>query len=149
MAKPLQRPAVAPANKASQDVEVQRKKKGTVQLNNRGWVIAGCAGRQRWLSDMREGVQHWLDVSISKFAMQHKPDWQNVIDALASKWDYVGHPDGIATKCLERHARDIMKNDRYMLHDIWKKGNCDPRMPAPSICDAIQWSKLIKNFQSE
>lgn len=148
-ANPSTKPGVVPNNNASVEVEVRQMKKGIVEINDIGWVVAKCPGRQRWLADMREGVQRWLDVSISKFAMQHRTDWQNVIDGLAAKWEYVGNPDGIAVECLERHAGNIIKNDRYKLHDIWKKGKCDPRMPAPSICDPTQWSKLIRNFQSE
>lgn len=147
--KPLQRHPVPRSSNADRDAEVRQKKKCSVQLNDKGWVVANCEGSRGWLADLRQLVHRWLDVSTVKFAQQDPGAWSTVIDSLARDWEYVGHPHGIARQCLEKHANVVLKNDRHKLADIWKKGGCNPRMPAPPICDALHWSKLINHFQSD
>jgi len=151
---PLQRPLAPPMrpvtpSSSTPSMDPLSKKKGIVELNSEGWVIGACVGRARWLVDLQEEVTRWLDLSVPKFLHQDPGDWRNVIESMTAKWDYVGHPVGISTACIERHATSILKNDRYKLHDIWKKGGCNPAMPAPGIVDVVQWSKLLRHFQSE
>jgi hypothetical protein len=112
-------------------------------------VIKDCAGKNRWLSDFKQEVLRWLDISVPTFDSQHSADWQQVIDCVGAKWNYSGHVNGIGHACLRSHAKNIIKNENWRLHSTWKKHGSDPRMAAPPSTNPIQWSKLIHYFQSD
>lgn len=140
---------VTPSSTTESNAGTDRSKKGLVEIGSTRWVNSGCAGKNRWMADLKGEVLRWLDLSVVNFLQQHPGDWQAVVENLAKKWEYVGHPEGVAPECLASHAKTILKNERWRLHVLFRDGGEDPRMPAPPVTDPLQWSKLVHHFLSD
>lgn len=127
----------------------KRADKGVVEVTKRRWITSACKGKNRWFADLKSEVLRWLDISVISFAQQHCADWETVLKILSAKWEYVGHPDGVDEQCVEGFAKVILKQERWKLHALWKKGGSQPRMAAPPLTDPVQWSKLVHHFMSD
>lgn len=139
---------LTPASTTESTAGLESKKKGVVDITPNRWVKSTCAGKNRWLADLKGEVLRWLDLSIVSFAHQHPGDWQQVVDNVGAKWTYVGHAEGVDVACLQSHAKVILKNERWRLHVVFQNGGENPRMPAPPLTDPTQWSKLVHHFLS-
>jgi hypothetical protein len=154
-ASPMLASAVIPSPATPKGTPVNNRRpernglKDQVEMTDRGWIDGTCAGKSRWHYDLRNEVLRWCDLSVIHWVAQPPCDWAQAKSNINARWEYLGQPGvELDTSVFDYYRRNIIKNERFRILNVWKNEGEDPNAPTPEMVKNHVWNRLLAYFKT-